>query len=116
MDLPRLPVSVLEDDPKALVAAMEQHGLVVLTSIGEGTCQQLWLSSTLESDHMLTGKGLHAELMSKFKDFCALSDEEKAKATSSKVYRSERGVPMWHCGLEPGHPRALALAECYARH
>jgi len=43
--------------------------------------------------------------MHKFEQFCALSAEDKAKGTSKKVYRSERGVPMWYCGFEPGEMR-----------
>jgi hypothetical protein len=41
--------------------------------------------------------------------FC--SDEAKKAATSKKIYRNERGVPMWYCGYE-GETMREAFRVC----
>ena len=46
------------------------------------------------------GEDLYSDMMKKFKLFCSSSEDERKACTSKRVYKSERGVPMWYCGYE----------------
>jgi isopenicillin N synthase-like dioxygenase len=46
------------------------------------------------------GEKLHRDMMADFAAFVAGSEDTKKLATSRKVYKNERNVPMWHCGYE----------------
>ncbi|KAJ1475977.1 hypothetical protein T484DRAFT_1826447 [Baffinella frigidus] len=82
----RLPLSVLDSDPETFIKGMEERGFVVLTDLG-------------------SGEEVYAEAMTEFRALCAEDDASKARATSRKVYRNERGVPMWFAGFEGGGMR-----------
>ena len=63
------------------VEALRERGYVVLTDLGE------------EEKRV-------SDLLVEFANFIAMDEEEKFKATSRRVYRNERGVPMWYSGYE----------------
>jgi len=46
-----------------------------------------------------------ADAMAEFRVFCAGDNGSKKLGTSKKVYRNERGVPMWYAGFEAGDMR-----------
>ena len=89
-DLPtRIPLSRLEEQKELFLQAMGHRGFVVLTELGDG-------------------EDFVRDMMSRFKAFCALPEEQRTLGTSKKIYKSERGVPMWFCGYECSDMR-----ECF---
>lgn len=92
MEVPRVRLDALGHDPDAFARAMLETGFVVLTDLGEG-------------------EQLHRDMMADFATFVACSDEEKRRATSTRVYKNERHVPMWYCGYE-GEQMREAFRVC----
>lgn len=82
----RISLPRLEEQKEAFLKSMIDRGFVVLTDLGEG-------------------EDLYKEMMVRFKSFCELPEELRKSSTSKRVYKSERGVPMWYCGFEGSEMR-----------
>lgn len=103
----RLPLSVLDSDPETFIKGMEERGFVVLTDLGSGEevarlQRPPWprsclipICSTRKGSSACPERGVlkqvYAEAMTEFRALCAEDDASKARATSRKVYRNERG-------------------------